>query len=261
MKLAELTWAEVDQLDRKTVVIAQFGAMEQHGLHMPMNTDALIGQSIAERLDQSLDGRLLLLPTQWLGLSTHHMKFPGTLTVSPETFIAMAFEIVSSIASAGFTNILILNSHGGNAAALDVTVTKCKMKFPKHRLVNVTYWNAAAAELASLRSSKLGGMGHACELETSLVLAQDERLVKKDWIAADGKWPSSSFFAKDMLKGGAASFALTFDEMSTSGTVGDPRTASAEKGLQFFSVIVDKLNGIIRLMESDEIDQFLPVSG
>lgn len=260
MKLAEMTWQEVDRLDRKTVVVAQFGAMEQHGRHLPFSTDALIGQSIAERLDRSLNQRLLVLPTQWLGLSTHHMRFPGTLTASPETFLALAFDTVASIASAGFTNILLLNSHGGNAAALEVVSTKCKMQFPGHRFVNVTYWNAAAADLVAIRESAIGGMGHACELETSLVMAQDERLVRKDKLAPDGRWPASPFFAKDMLKGGSASLALTFDEISDTGTVGDPTSASAEKGERFFSLIIERLGEIVRLMEGEEIHRFHAVS-
>ena len=73
MRLGEMTWQEVNSLDRATVVLVPFGAMEQHGAHLPLETDALIGESISRRLDESCEGRLLVLPTQWLGLSTHHM--------------------------------------------------------------------------------------------------------------------------------------------------------------------------------------------
>ena len=142
MKLSEMTWREIDQLDRSTVVVVPFGAMEQHGLHMPMCTDALIGETLASRLDTACSNRLLVLPMQWLGLSTHHMRFPGTITVSPETFIAMAFDILSSMARAGFRKFLILNSHGGNVSALDVVATKCKASFPENTFLTVTYWNA-----------------------------------------------------------------------------------------------------------------------
>jgi len=256
VKLAEMTWEEVHALDRNTVVVVPFGAMEQHGPHMPMNTDALIGQALASRLDAACGGDLLVLPTQWLGLSPHHMKFAGTITASPETFIAMAFEIISSIASAGFTNFFILNSHGGNASALDVVATKCKTAFPDRRFLTCTYWNVAAADLSEMRESKLGGMGHACELETSLVMAEQKDLVRTERIAHDGGWPASPYLAKDMLKGGAVSLAATFDEISTRGAVGDPTTSSAEKGVRFFEVILKHLvtlvgdlrsGGIVRL--------------
>lgn len=259
MKLSDMTWQEIDELDRSTVVVVPFGAMEQHGLHMPMCTDALIGDSLASRLDTACDHRLLVLPMQWLGLSTHHMRFPGTITVSPETFIAMAFDILSSMAKARFRNFLILNSHGGNVSALDVVATKCKTSFPENTFLTVTYWNPASADLAELRSSPLGGMGHACELETSLVMSERPALVRRERLAADGAWPLSDYLAKDMTKGGRASLATTFDEISTTGSVGDPTTASAEKGERFFKVIVHHLKALTESLEAGEISRLMPV--
>lgn len=260
MRLEDMTWQQVDAIDRSTVVVVPFGAMEQHGPHLPLKTDALIGEAIGRRLDAACGGKLLVLPQQWLGLSPHHMRFPGTLTASPETFLALATETIASVAGAGFRNILIVNSHGGNASALDVVLTKCKSLFPSHRFVAVTYWHAAAKELAALRQSATGGMGHACELETSLVLAEQPELVHMELAAADGKWPASEFFAKDMLHGGSASYALRFDEISSHGVVGDPATASAEKGMAAFSVIVAALARLVRQIQSGQIDDFVPVA-
>ncbi|MBS1814628.1 MAG: creatininase family protein [Acidobacteria bacterium] len=259
MRLEEMTWEEVNAVDRSTVVIVPFGAMEQHGPHLPLKTDALIGEAIARRLDNFCDGKLLVLPQQWLGFSTHHMRFPGTLTASAETFLALACDTISSIAGAGFSNIIVLNSHGGNAAALDVVLTKCKSLYPSHRLLAVTYWNAAATELAKLRESRIGGMGHACELETSLVLAEQPNLVHMDRARADGRWPASEFLAKDMLRGGSALYARRFDEISDKGAVGDPTTASAAKGEAAFAVIVQTLARLVRQVQSEEIDQSVPV--
>jgi creatinine amidohydrolase len=180
MVLAEMTWQQVAGLDRSTLVVATFGAMEQHGQHLPLETDALIGSELARRLDQHCGGRLLILPTQWLGLSTHHMSFPGTISASVETYLSLASEMIGSIAAAGFKKVLVLNSHGGNVSALDVVLTKCRIKYPETRVVLVTYWNAAATELKALRESAEGGMGHACELETSLLLAAKPQVVQKD---------------------------------------------------------------------------------
>lgn len=260
MRLEEMTWQQVDAIDRNTVVIVPFGAMEQHGPHLPLKTDALIGEAIARRLDAACGEKLLVLPQQWLGLSAHHMRFPGTLTASAETFLALATETISSIASAGFKNILVINSHGGNASALDVVLTKCKSLYPSHRLLAVTYWHAAAKGLAAIRESAIGGMGHACELETSLLLAEQPQLVHMARAAADGKWPASEFFAKDMLCGGSASYAMRFDEISRHGVVGDPTTASAEKGEAAFAIIVDALARLVRQIQTGEIDDFRPVT-
>src|SRR5512147_1122980 len=182
MQLAEMTWQEVNELARSTVVIIPFGAMEQHGPHLPLETDSLIAAELSQRLDRECGNRLLVMPTQWLGLSTHHMSFSGTITASVDTYLDLATEIIGSIAQAGFEKILVLNAHGGNASALDVVLTKCRILYPHSRIVHVTYWNAAVKGLSELRESQLGGMGHACELETSLLLAAKPGVVKKDRI-------------------------------------------------------------------------------
>jgi creatinine amidohydrolase len=259
MFLSEMTWQEVNALDRSTIVLAQFGAMEQHGAHLPLETDTLIGREIARRLDAAFNGRLLVLPAQWLGLSTHHMAFSGTISASVETYLLMVSEILGSIAQAGFGKFIVLNSHGGNMSALDVVLTKCRNQYPASRMVAVTYWNAAAEELRTMRESAEGGMGHACELETSLVLATRPELVRTDRIAPDGRWAMSRFLAKDMLSGGSASVSRTFSEISTNGGVGDPRTASAEKGERFFAAIVNQLGELVRDLESGRIDEFRDV--
>ena len=259
MLLQEMTWQEIDALDRSTVVIATFGAMEQHGTHLPLETDALIGREIAMRLDVACNGRLLILPTQWLGLSLHHMSFSGTLTTSVETYLAMAFELLGSIARAGFRKILIINSHGGNVSALDLVLTKCRERYPETRIVGVTYWNAAAAQLNALRESAVGGMGHACELETSLVLAARPDLVRGERVPPDGRQAVSEFLGKDMLAGGSVSIARHFSEISQRGAVGDPRTASAEKGERFFEAIIARLAKLVSEIESGHIDESRPI--
>jgi creatinine amidohydrolase len=255
MFLAEMTWQQVNQLDRSTIVVVTFGAMEQHGAHLPFETDALIAAELAKRLDKRCDGRLLILPTQWLGLSTHHISFAGTISASVETYLAMATEVIGSLAESGFAKILVLNSHGGNVSALDVVLTKCRLKYPKVRIVLVTYWNAAAAELTAIRESPEGGMGHACELETSLLLAAKPQVVRKDRMQPDGRWATSRFLGKDMLAGGSASVSSSFADVSDYGGVGDPRTASSEKGEKFFAAIVNQLAELVSELESGKIDQ------
>lgn len=256
MFLSEMTWQEVDALSRTTVIVIPFGAMEQHGRHLPLETDARIGQEIAARLDAACDDRLLVLPVQWLGLSTHHMAFAGTISATVDTYLALASDIIGSIAQAGFKKILVLNSHGGNVSALDVVLTKLRMSFANTRIVVTTYWNAAAEQLRGLRESAEGGMGHACELETSLMLAAKPDVVHKGSVEPDGRWSTSRFLAKDMLAGGSASISRSFSDISAHGGVGDPRTASAEKGEQFFDAIVNRLRELVEELELGKIDEF-----
>jgi creatinine amidohydrolase len=250
----DMTWQQIDALPRSTVVVIPFGAVEQHGKHLPLRTDALIGEEIASRLESACGGRLLVLPVQWMGLSLHHMRFPGTLTASVDSYISLATDIIASVAQAGFRKLLLLNSHGGNVAVLDVVLVKARERLPDTRVFACTYWNAVAPELCALRESELGGMGHACELETSLVLACRPDLVDMTQLAPDGLQATSPFLSKDMLAGGSVSVSRRFEEISQNGGVGDPRTASAEKGECFFSAIVTKLKALVEEIESGAID-------
>lgn len=250
MFLAELTWQEVDSCDRSIIVVVPFGALEQHSLHLPLETDALIAQELSRRLDAACGGRLLILPTQWLGYSPHHMSFSGTVTASAGTYMEMANQILSSIAQAGFRNLLILNSHGGNAAILEVVLAEFQSKHPNVQTVLVTYWNVATDELQKLRESPIGGMGHACELETSLVLATKPGLVRTSKLGPDGMGIRSRFLYRDMLFPGTVSTWWNPAESTQHGGEGDPTSASAEKGERFFAVIVSRLVEVVREMSS-----------
>ena len=260
MFLSEMTWHEINQLDRSTVIVAPFGSIGQHGHHLPLQTDTLIGQELARRLDKECSSSLLVLPVQWLGLSTHHMNFAGTISATVDTFLAVVCEILDSLAQAGFEKFLVLNSHCGNSSALEVALIKCRLKHPRLRMLLVTYWNPAAQELRQLRESAVGGMGHACEFETSLMLAAKPESVRTALIWSDGCWPVSPFQGKDMLASGTVTVPRSFSEFSTSGCVGDPRSAFAEKGERFFDVIIRRLVDLVREFQSGTIDSFQPVS-
>jgi creatinine amidohydrolase len=248
--LPELTWQEVDSCDRSIIVVVPFGALEQHSLHLPLETDTLIAQELSRRLDAACGGKLLILPTQWLGFSPHHMSFSGTVTASAVTYMEVANQILSSIAHAGFRNLLILNSHGGNAAILEVVLAEFQSKHSNAQTVLVTYWNVAADELQKLRESPIGGMGHACELETSLVLATKPGLVRKEKFEPDGMGMRSRFLYRDMLVPGTVSTWWNPAETSEHGGEGDPTSASAEKGERFFTAIVGRLVEVVREMSS-----------
>jgi creatinine amidohydrolase len=248
--LSELTWQEVDSCDRSTIVVVPFGALEQHSLHLPLETDALIAQELSRRLDTACGGRLLVLPTQWLGFSPHHMSFSGTVTASASTYMEMANQILSSIASAGFRNLLILNSHGGNAAILEVVLAEFQSKQPNTQTILVTYWNVAADELQKLRESPIGGMGHACELETSLVLAIKPSVVHAAKLEPDGMGVRSRFLYRDMLVPGTVSTWWNPAESTKHGGEGDPTSASAEKGERFLTAIVGRLVEVVHEMSS-----------
>jgi creatinine amidohydrolase len=162
----------------------------------------------------------------------------------------MANQILSSIAHAGFRNLLILNSHGGNAAILEVVLAEFQSKHSNAQTILVTYWNVAADELQRIRESPIGGMGHACELETSLVLAAEPGLVRTAQLEPDGMGMRSRFLYRDMLVPGTVSTWWNPAETSKHGGEGDPTSASAEKGETFFAAIVARLVEVVREMSS-----------
>ena len=138
------------------------------------------------------------------------MDFAGTVTASSSTYIQLVVETLDSIAQAGFRKFVVLNAHGGNAAILQVALAAFHEKRPDALAALVTYWNVAAEEINGLRESGAGGMGHACELETSLIMAARPALVRTAKIARDGTAPPSQFLWKDMLKPGTVTVWKSF---------------------------------------------------
>ncbi|MDB6059325.1 MAG: hypothetical protein JWO95_3169, partial [Verrucomicrobiales bacterium] len=114
MLLENLSWPEVRQLKvANKIVLFPLGSFEQHGLHMPLTTDTDIVTGIARRLEQKRSAKILCLPTLWPGHSTHHLAFPGTLSVSQMPYIALVCEMCRSIVKMGAKKVFLLNGHGG----------------------------------------------------------------------------------------------------------------------------------------------------
>ena len=256
MQLAECCRPEVGALDRKTVVVAPFASTEQHSLHLPLGTDAIITDAIARRTDARLDHRLLVLPVQWLGCSHHHMAFAGSMTASLQNFIAQTVDIADSVIQHGFRRILLLNGHGGNQAALDVALQLVRQKHPDTEVVHVSYWRIAADEIRAIRETPLGGIGHSGELETSIALHLCPQWVRTDRVGADDSWGRpSQWVANDMQSPGLVSAYRTFDQLSDHGGLGDPRTATADKGRRLLEAIVGRLAQLVEDMENDRLWQ------
>ena len=126
LELDRMTSPEVrgeQERGRDTVVIA-FGATEQHGPHMPLATDALLGDHMARAVAEQLDA--FVAPTVRIGCSEHHLDFPGTLSLSEATFRALVGDVVRALARGGFRRVVLLPTHGGNFAPLAAAVADLK---------------------------------------------------------------------------------------------------------------------------------------
>ncbi|MCI0333438.1 MAG: creatininase family protein [Planctomycetes bacterium] len=246
MRLQDLTWPEVKDLDfHKLVVIFPTGSFEQHGPHLPFTTDTDIVSGIAERIERAMPDRVLLLPTLWPGLSTHHMHFPGTMDVPQPVYIRLITELGKSIASMGATKVFILNGHGGNDTPLRAALRELKTAVPETQFVFASYWTLAAKTLRDVRESELGGMGHACEMETSIMLHLHPDRVKIERTVRDGPTHTDVYRKADMQHARPVFFVNEFHEVTKSGVMGHPDLASAEKGKQFLDGIVGEVSAFV----------------
>lgn len=229
MELDRMTWPEVraeQERGRDTVVVA-FGATEQHGPHMPLATDALLGDHLARMVAERLDA--FVAPTVRIGCSEHHLAFPGTLSVSEETFHGVAADIVRSLARGGFRRAVLLPTHGGNfaplAAALDAlgpvegievrALTDLGALFTLAR-VGVEEHDVPLGE---------GGV-HAGEWETSMLMAIHPELVYLD--------RGEPGYTGDPQAAIGAIFGEGVHTVAANGVIGDPTRASADHGARYW---------------------------
>lgn len=242
MKLQAMTWPEIDELDPAEIaVLFPVAAIEQHGPHLPLGTDSFITTGLARRLEERDPGRILLGPTQQVGSSPHHLVFPGTLTLSSRTFLDVMGELVDSLARAGFRKFIYLNGHGGNQALLNVAVQEARLARPGIQVLHATYWTLAAEAFRQIRESSPGGMGHAGEMETSVMLTLHPDLVRMELARPDGRECPGHLDHRDMLEPGRVGLFRYWDEWSEKGVLGDPTTATAEKGERFLDAAVEAL--------------------
>lgn len=230
------------------VFVAPLGALEQHGLHLPLATDTLIVSEIARRVEARLPDQVVLTPTQWLGHSPHHARF-GCVSLNLRPYMDLAGGICRSLAGMGARKIFLLNGHGGNDAPCRAALCELKTDYPDRNVLEIafaSYWSLAAEEISRIRTSPRGGMGHACEMETSILLALRPELVSLPDAVDDGTFRETSpYRVLDMLRPQPYYVVRDFHELSDSGTLGMPSHASAEKGEQFLEAATE---GVARFL-------------
>lgn len=244
MRWEDLTSPDIDRLDRdRTVLVLPIGSVEQHGRHMPLGTDSMLAHGVALGAAERLEpGAVAVLPPPWYGYSPHHMRFPGTVTLSVATLTALVGDIVASVVAHGFRRIVLVNGHGGNAGIIDVLAADLGARhYGTARIAGLTYFRLAQAAIAALRESAPGGMGHACEFETAMMLHLHRAIVHMDRAVVAYPETGSRFLSTDLLQGSRVGTYLDFKDLSETGTFGDPGLATPEKGARFFAAVADEL--------------------
>ena len=238
--MAEMTWPEVEEFLREhDVVVVPVGSCEQHGPHLPLDTDTFDALWISLRAAEKA-GCALVAPPITYGVSYHHMAFKGTVSISPETLMKMAYEIAMCLIKHGFRKIVFENGHGGNDPALRAAAQMIKAKRPDVVVVvdTVGLVPDLVEELVETEYD-----AHAGEFETSTSLANREELVRKEAIRkVEVRLPPVSYMKVGLkAKGPRVSWALRTDELSDVGVIGDPTKASREKGERFLEAMVNRL--------------------
>ncbi|HEU5316524.1 MAG TPA: creatininase family protein [Chloroflexota bacterium] len=242
VSLAEMTWPEArEALAAARVAIVPAGSTEQHGPGMTLSTDITMATAMSVRVARRLYPRAVVAPSLPFGLSPHHMRFPGTITLQPETFTAVLLDVLRSLNQHGVTRFLLLNGHGGNQAILSVVATRARHELGVE--VATAMYSLAASDVLNERFGR--AYMHACEVEASLALAAAPELVRKEALAVGEELPAR--YRYTALAGGGApggSFvdvAARMDEISANGALGDPRKASAEAGAAVLEVAERRL--------------------
>ena len=227
MRFAEMTAPAIRSLPRdETLIVAPIAACEQHGPHLPVFTDLdPAAAAVADGLERALPDRVLLLPVLWMGASEHHLPFGGTLTATLPTYESMLMELLRPALRDGFRRVLLLNGHGGNIDPLRVALRRLDVEFPGRLLSGAAYWDLADDDLAALCRGPRQKMGHACEIETSMVLHLRPDLVVRPATADDPPDPVSGRL-------GGLSWPRDFGRATDHGVVGYPRSPRASEARQ-----------------------------
>ena len=247
MRLANAKWPDLASLSDRIFVVP-LGSLEQHGHHLPVFTDSLIVGHVADRVEELRSDRIVLLPVQWLGHSPHHRRF-GCVSLDLKPYIEMICGMCRSLVAVGARRILLLNGHGGNDIPCKAALRELKSEFESLKdlyIAYAAYWNLAAADFTAIRESPHGGMGHACEMETSIMLSQHHDLVDMAKAVRGGPSEERGYRTVDMLKSEPYFLIAEFDELSASGVIGMPDYATAEKGEKFLEAAAQ---GVVRFLD------------
>lgn len=216
------------------VAVLPLAAIEQHGPHLPLSVDTDIVNGIVARAAACLpaEAPIFILPTQSVGLSTEHGSFSGTLTLRPETALALWQDLAASVAASGIQKLLLFNSHGGNVGLMDVAAREIRARW-QMAVWHSSWYNLpfvpVTKNLFSADEHRFGV--HAGAVETSLMLAlAPERVAMQ---RAENFASSSQARARDYAiigNGSSAKLGWSMQDYNAQGAAGDASAASAEKG-------------------------------
>ncbi|MBC8536123.1 creatininase family protein [Feifania hominis] len=251
--LTKLRSNEVAALDRKkTIVVLPIAAHEQHGKHLPIGTDTLILEGVIQSFEKNVPAQMdvLVLPTIAVGKSNEHMSFCGTLTYSLDTLIAMLRDMAKSVARHGFEKFVMLNAHGGNTDVLNAVARDMRDDYGLRPFV-IDWWftDFWADLMKDIQQSPRDGVFHACELETSLIMALHPELVDRE-ACIDSYPPEQMRKNRFVTVFGPVNMGWVTADISKTGVIGAATKATPEKGRMMLDYAGKKLVGIFEEIQA-----------
>jgi creatinine amidohydrolase len=240
LRYERLTWPEVRRAAaEERVALVPVATLEDHGRHLPVDTDLRIVTEICERAAAEAADRVVLLPAIPHGYDPHHMDFPGAITIGWDTFTRYLTDVGRSLAHHGFRRMLFLNGHGSNQNLVEMAARLVMVERPETLAAAAFYLASpeALAVIERVRDSTRGGMAHACELETSIYLAIDPDAVDMDLAVDERGYPEGEHAWLDWSDG-SLKLMPWWSAFSRSGVQGDATKATAGKGHQLLAAAV-----------------------
>lgn len=230
-----------------SILLVPVGSLEQHGYHLPVATDSLLVEAVAnsgaDLVNETVP--ILVTPVSWIGFSPHHVSFGGTVSLGFETLRNTLFGIAETAVAHNFDAILFLNGHGGNEPLISATVSTVGDAFPSIQVLGLTYFRLAEPFIEDIRDSDIGGMAHAGEFETSLMLYLYPEYVDQEAIDATIQDEPYDDATQDLFVSGILSVYRDFSEYSESGAIGDAELATSEKGEEIFHQLGEQLEELL----------------
>lgn len=241
------------ETDREKVILIPIGHTEQHGFHSPLSTDTIIIKAIAQGTAQAVPEKASCLPVTPYGVSTHRRSFPGTFNIGGRAFEDFWLAVLDTLVSRGFNRFYLLSGHGGSCSFLTNVVKYAGERYPYIFCATTgLYLNGpkGAAALEAKRESKIGGMGHACELETSLMLALRPELIHLDRAVDETDFIATSSYYMDWIEGGALIANPPWDDDTKTGAYGAGSLGTREKGDYWLKVAIEeKVDHVMEIHE------------
>jgi creatinine amidohydrolase len=232
--------------ERGKVIILPIGHTEQHGFHLPLSVDTIIIESIAQGTATKVPEQAYTLPVNPYGVSTHRPSFAATLNAGGRAFEDFWLGVIDVLVARGFDRFYFMSGHGGNMSFL---VNIVKYAGERHRRIFCataflhTAGKIGSAALDKYRTSPIGGMGHACELETSYMLHLRPDLCHMERVVDETDFVSTPDYYMDWIEGGSLIANPPWDDDSKTGAYGAGSHATAEKGRLWLEAAVEEKVG------------------